>query len=216
MLQKIRGKFNSRVYQQQGFTMAELIIVIAILAVLIVYLVRNFGVRSDDAKIAMVANILSKDVPAAFQSFILENNGCLSPSENDTNTDTLLGDTVAFTADAEQNGIKLLLDNGVPAGTPWQNTVNGDSGPQYAPEYTRWTAEFTSSSDGASYLDVTYPLAGAGNPTRAAELLQTRLLTSNEIHSVNGEAAAGGLTRPDVDTVDAGTGVDLVVRYSCS
>ena len=209
-----------RLRRNQGFTMAELIIVIAILAVLIVYLVRNFGVRSDDAKIAMVGNILSKDVPAAFQSFILENNGCLEPAENAANFENFLEENENnFDADYARTGIKLLLDNGVPAGTPWNNAFTEDSeGPSYSVEYTLWSADFTASDlgEGAAFLEVDYPLSGVGNTSRAVELLTNKLRNSSEVHSVNGVTAAGGLVRGDIDEAAAGGGNNLVVRYACS
>lgn len=210
-----------RVRRSQGFTMAELIIVIAILAVLIVYLVRNFGVRSDDAKIAMVGNILTKDVPAAFQAFILENNGCLDPSENAANFENFLeGDEATSFGGTEAVGIKLLLDNGVPAGTPWQNAFTEDGGvPAYNVDYTIWSAEFTDSlaaAESSAFLEVTYPLVGAGNPSRAATLLSNKLRNSSEVHSVNGVLAAGGLRRSDIDTASTSESTNLVVRYACS
>ena len=203
-----------------GFTMAELIIVIAILAVLIVYLVRNFGVRSDDAKIAMVANILSKDVPAAFQAFVLENNGCLQPAENQSNLENFLdGGANDFDEDPQRTGIKILLDNGVPAGTPWDNAFTEENAvPEYTQDYTRWDARFEPSGDQANqaaFLELDYPLAGVGNVARAVDVLTTKLRNSSEIHSINNVNAAGGLGRPDIDTAPAGDGGAIVVRYSC-
>lgn len=207
--------------RQFGFTMAELIIVIAILAVLIVYLVRNFGVRSDDAKLAMVANILTKDVPAALQAFVLENSGCSDPSENQSNLENFLnGDGNDFDADATRTGIKLLLDNGVPAGTPWLNAFTDDAAPpEYTEEYTQWTAQFSLAGTGdteAAYLEMIYPLTGVGNVARAVDVLTTKLRNSSEVHSVNNVRAAGGLGRPDIDTAPAGDGDNIVVRYTCS
>lgn len=221
---------NKKSKQSQGFTMAELIIVIAILAVLIVYLVRNFGVRSDDAKIAMVGNILSKDVPAALQAFILENNGCINPGINDANFENFLndaGDTGDFSdTDNGFNGRKLLIDNGVPAGTPWRNAVIGTGTDAYAAQYTLWTAEFIPAGTTSSYLDIRYPLTGVGNPERALNLLQAKLRNSSEIHSLNGEFAAGGAARQDIDVIAAGATDNagdgsaaentLSVRYTCS
>ncbi|MEC8011883.1 MAG: type II secretion system protein [Pseudomonadota bacterium] len=205
--------------KSQGFTMAELIIVIAILAVLIVYLVRNFGVRADDAKIAMVSNIMSKDVPAAFQAFILENNGCLSPdpTNNATNLGNILGGTDnTYTADITRTGIKLMLDNGVPAGTPWDNANTGNAQPTYTRAYTKWTADFvTSTGTAGAYLEVVYPLAGAGNISRAQTILETKLQNSSEIHSINGVVAAGGVGRTDI-TAAGTTAGSLTVRYACS
>lgn len=205
--------------KNQGFTMAELIIVIAILAVLIVYLVRNFGVRSDDAKVAMVSNILSKDVPAAFQAFILENNGCLNPDAavNSTNLGNILGGTDnVYDGTTTRTGIKMLLDNGVPAGTPWNNANTGNAQPTYNATYTIWAADFTPSAGTAgAYLEVTYPLAGAGNIARAQTLLETKLQNSSEIHSINGVVAAGGVGRTDITTAGTTAG-SLTVRYACS
>ena len=199
--------------------MAELIIVIAILAVLIVYLVRNFGVRADDAKIAMVSNILSKDVPAAFQAFILENNGCLSPdpTTNATNLGNILGGTDnEYTADNTRTGIKLMLDNGVPAGTPWNNANAGNAQPTYDSDYTKWTAEFnTSVGTAGAYLEVEYPLDGAGNIDRAQTILESKLENSSEIHSINGIVAAGGVGRTDIDPAGETAGI-VTVRYACS
>lgn len=226
--------FNSTRLNQfkkgQGFTMAELIIVIAILAVLIVYLVRNFGVRSDDAKIAMVGNILTKDVPAAFQAFILENNGCINPGTNNANFENFLNDAGEdgdfSDSDDEFNGRKLLIDNGIPAGTPWRNAVIGTGTDSYAADYTLWTAEFVPSGTTSSYLDIRYPLTGVGNPERALNLLQAKLRNSSEIHSLDGEFAAGGAARQDIEVITAGgtanAGDDsaaentLSVRYTCS
>ncbi len=204
---------------QQGFTMAELIIVIAILAVLIVYLVRNFGVRSDDAKIAMVGNILSKDVPAAFQAFILENNGCMDPSANDANIENFLnGGADDFTNDLERTGIKLLLDNGVPAGTPWRNAHTADAATaEYDADYSIWDAEFhLADGDDSAYLSITYPLDGVGNVGRAREVISTKLKNSSEVHSVNGAIAAGGLGRPDVATAAGTDDTVVTVHYTCS
>jgi len=210
-------KLNSS-QRQQGFTMAELIIVIAILAVLVVYLVRNFGVRGDDAKLAMVANILSKDVPAAFQAFILENSGCIDPATNAAHPENFADQAEQFTT--ENAGIKLLLDNGVPAGTPWQNAVaTAADGPGYTTAYTVWDAEFAPSAAGApGFLTLTFPLDGVGNIDRATEQLVQRLRNSSEIHSINGEYAAGGLgaDRNGVAPVAQGQAGALVLGYNCS
>lgn len=201
--------------KSQGFTMAELIIVIAILAVLIVYLVRNFGVRADDAKIAMVSNMLSKDVPAAFQAFILENNGCLNPEGNLSNLDNIIGGNNTYVAGGN-SGIRFLLDNGVPAGTPWQNATGATPTPTQT--YTVWNATFTPAAGTAgAYLDIDYPLAGAGNPARALQILTDKLANSSEIHSVNGSAAAGGSGRSDIANIGASTtATNISVRYACS
>lgn len=201
--------------KSQGFTMAELIIVIAILAVLIVYLVRNFGVRADDAKIAMVSNILSKDVPAAFQAFIMENNGCIDPADNATNIDNILGRS-SYEGEASP-AIKFLLDNGVPAGTPWQTASAGEDGPQYSADYAVWDATFyPADTDGnPAYLEIEYPLLGVGDTDRAQTVLETKLINSSEIHSINGQTAAGGFDRDDIDDA-ADTAGFVTLHYACS
>lgn len=203
----------------QGFTMAELIIVIAILAVLIVYLVRNFGVRSDDAKIAMVTSILTKDVPSAFQAFILENNGCLDPFTNQANLDLIDGSVAnGYAADQSTNGIRILLDNGVPAGTPWDNARDdGTITVGYNQPYTKWSATFVPSGGTDSpHLELTYPLNGVGNLARARSIITAKLQSSTDVHSVDGLTATGGLNRADVPTAASGAGQDVVVHYACS
>ena len=83
-------------------------------------------------------------------------------------------------------------------------------------DYTKWTAEFnTSVGTAGAYLEVEYPLDGAGNIDRAQTILESKLENSSEIHSINGIVAAGGVGRTDIDPAGETAGI-VTVRYACS
>ena len=193
-----------------GFTMVELIIVVGILAVLIVYLVSDFGLKGDDAKSAVVRNILSKDIPAALSTFAYQNNGCVSP----VGRDLLVTNDNAEPYTDENTGYKILLDNGVPAGTPW---VGVGTAFDYTEDHAIWTAEFTPATTTSSgYLDVTYPLLGSGNPEAIQTIIANALQGSPDVHSVNGATGRANSFVTIDGLIDADAEGVLSVRYPCA
>lgn len=87
----------------QGFTLVELITVVAIVSLLVVYITFKLGSSNEDAKVALSTTFLVGNVPAAIGGFRSRHMG-----------------SCASWADDDENAIKGdLIRSGLPENTPW-------------------------------------------------------------------------------------------------
>lgn len=69
-------KFKKNTLNQSGFTLIELVTVIGILAVMSLFVFRQFGDASNDSKYGITQTILLKDAPAAIAGVVLRLGSC--------------------------------------------------------------------------------------------------------------------------------------------
>ena len=79
----------------RGFTLIELVTVIGILAVMSLFIFRQFGAASNDTKFGIAQTVILKDVPTAISNVVMRTGSCGG---------------VTF---------RRLMQNGVPAKNPW-------------------------------------------------------------------------------------------------
>lgn len=95
--------FYRQAKREEGFTLVELITVVAIISLLVVYITIEIGRSNDDAKVGVATTFLLSNVPSAISSFKARHmNSCSSlDGESDENVKT------------------ALVERGVVAETPW-------------------------------------------------------------------------------------------------
>lgn len=134
--------------EQKGFTLVELITVIAVVSLLAIYLSVEIGDAGEDAKVSMASAFLLSNVPQAISSFRSRHAGYCSFSE--TVATTAISTTAGTVGEVVGGATQQLIDRGLFPKTPW-----GD----------QWTASYNSS---ARQITIAFPTTYAEEPLKAA------------------------------------------------
>ncbi|WP_158643589.1 type II secretion system protein [Ketobacter alkanivorans] len=164
-------QLNNRGLNSKGFTLVELIAVVAIISMIAVYITIEINQSSDDAKIGLATAFLTSNVPGAISSFRARHmSSCRAIDDEFT-----IGDET-YTAGGEATKANLV-NRGLAANTPWDDV---------------WTAEF---NDDTREITIEFPLVGTNADTVQADL-EANLTGRAQVVSVTGGAvgdASSGL-----------------------
>ena len=126
---------------QDGFTLVELITVVAIISLLVVFMTIQVGRTNDDAKLGIATSFLLGNVPSAIGSYKSRHmSSCTNLPD---------GDASATNSD-KKTVTELLHDRGLVANTPWD---------------VAWTAFYT---NGVRQITVDFPTTGSEDVSQAA------------------------------------------------
>ena len=193
--------------EQKGFTLVELITVIAIVSLLAIYLSVEMSDSGEDAKIGMATVFLLKNVPTAINSFKARHGGLCRDLPDGDGSDTTTN------LDATQ----ALLDRGLHPETPWGDTW-----------FARYNVDVRQLTIGFPTDHAAEPATTAGDIGVAAnEKLQTvfafggaALTSPVGTIAVETAALAPGATSGDIDknySVGCTTGENLAcITYDCN
>ena len=159
--------------QQNGFTLVELIAVVAIISMIAVYITIEINQSSDDAKIGLATAFLTSNVPSAISSYRARHlSSCVTMVNPENNGDDLDGDGVVTVKD-------LLMARGLARTTPWAD---------------EWEATFDNAT---REITLVFPLTGT-NAGDVAAALTSNLENRSQIVSIdNGldeNATSGDIT----------------------
>lgn len=135
---------------QNGFTLVELITVVAIISLLVVYISIQVGRSNDDAKVGIATTFLLGNVPSAIASYKSRHmSSCTSlPSSTGSGTGTGAGtDTLK----------SLLTDRGLVGNTPWDEP---------------WTVSYDNSN---RIIKLTFPTKGSEDADKAAQDIRANI-----------------------------------------
>ena len=157
--------------EQKGFTLVELITVIAMVSLMAVYLSIEMSSASEDAKIAMASTFLLDNVPKAISSFRARHNYTCS----DLNVGP--GGTGAVDATVQ------LTDRGLFSGTPWEDV---------------WAARYNSS---VRQLTIEFPTTHADDPAVAARIIGENVHKGLQVVFAHGGSALASPVGPTGNSV---------------
>lgn len=178
-----------RMKQSNGFTLVELIAVVAIISMIAVYITIEINRSSDDAKIGIATAFLTSNVPSAISSYRARN---LASCRNiaDTFTPSESGATAITQG---QNAVTAnLVRRGLSAITPWND---------------EWVAGY---DDTNREIIFAFPTTGT-NASDVTDALNTNLQNRPQI--VSASLTATGSNVPTFVTQPDGT---VYIVYSCS
>jgi len=157
----------------KGFTLVELIAVVAIISMIAVYITIEINRSSDDAKVGIATAFLTSNVPAAISSYRARHlASCVSlPSGAETAVDSD-GKTVRA----------ILIERGLAAQTPWADD---------------WSASY---DNGERQLTLVFPVNGANAGAIAVDL-NSNLQERGQVVSSTSSATAGTATTSATVTV---------------
>lgn len=182
-------KLSKAKLNQSGFTLIELVTVIGILAVMSLFVFRQFSGASDDTKFGIAQNVLIKDIPRAIASGLLRKGNCRAI---DTAT---------------------LVDQGININNPWGNPWTG--GYSIATDGT-WTISGAggvyAASTSETQVAVRYELPSAKD---AVDMAQSIYMIAGPIHDNAGPGAIGDLDGL-ADPGDGVNGAGIVISTSSS
>jgi len=160
-------QLNNRGLNSKGFTLVELIAVVAIISMIAVYITIEINQSSDDAKIGLATAFLTSNVPGAISSFRARHMSSCRAIADGANLGVQDGDEAT-----KAN----LVNRGLAANTPWDD---------------EWTAEF---DDETREITIYFPLVGTNAETVQTDLA-TNLTGRAQVVSVTegavGEASSG-------------------------
>lgn len=165
-------QLNNRGLNSKGFTLVELIAVVAIISMIAVYITIEINQSSDDAKIGLATAFLTSNVPGAISSFRARHMSSCRAIDDEV---TIGGETYAEGDVATKAN---LVNRGLAANTPWDD---------------EWTASF---DDAAREITIEFPLVGTNADTVQTDLA-TNLTGRAQVVSVTAGgvgAASSGLT----------------------
>ncbi len=158
--------------KSSGFTLVELIAVVAIISMIAVYITIEINRSSDDAKIGIATAFLSSNVPAAISSYRARNLGSCRAIDDAAATGENLpalptGDTASVVK-------QRLVARGLAPETPWDDL---------------WSAVYDDATD--RDITITYPVVGTNSTAIATDII-TNLQGRSQI--VSATAAGGSIT----------------------
>lgn len=175
--------------KDRGFTLVELIAVVAIISMIAVYITIEINKSSDDAKIGIATAFLTSNVPGAISSYRARN---LSSCRGLTNEGiAAMDDSVKIDIDQEDGfTIKdVFVARGLSPRTPWDD---------------KWSVEY---DDTSRQIKLNFPVGGDANKSEAiVQDLLKNLGDKSQIESID---TAG------YQTTD-GAQKGLLAIYNCS
>ena len=166
-------QLNNSQSNSKGFTLVELIAVVAIISMIAVYITIEINQSSDDAKIGLATAFLTSNVPGAISSFRARHmSSCRAIDDGGT----IGGETYTEADDATKAN---LVARGLAANTPWDDD---------------WTAAF---DDDERNITITFPVSGT-NAFSVAQDLVTNIDGRSQVVSIENDvtdgATAGNVT----------------------
>lgn len=157
----------------KGFTLIELITVIAIVSLLVVYITFELGSTNEDAKVSMATTFFVGNVPAAISAYRARNmNSC--------------------------DALNLLEEGPIAPEIAIRDELVRSGLPEFTPWGERWTAAY---SRDARRLYIIFPFTGSEDPVRAARAIVNNLWGAPQIDAILG-ANADPLTVAFAEYVD--------------
>ncbi|MDX1693092.1 MAG: type II secretion system protein, partial [Ketobacteraceae bacterium] len=136
---------------RKGFTLVELITVVAIVSLLVVYITIKLGSSNEDAKVALASTFILGNVPTAISSYKARHmNSCTALTDFNDDTD---GDAVR----------EELIKRGLVRTTPW----NED-----------WSARYINRD---RLVQIIMPLAGSEDPDGSARDVAQNIFDAPQI-----------------------------------
>lgn len=150
--------------KEKGFTLVELITVVAIVSLLVVYITIKLGSSNEDAKVALASTFILGNVPTVISSYKARHmNSCDG-----------LG-----TLDATDNDAALreeLISRGLVGTTPWNE---------------EWTANY---DDTNRLLRIIFPTSGMENPLVSSQDIVSNIWDAPQIDGLAMAANVTGIT----------------------
>lgn len=152
--------------KEQGFTLVELIVVVAIIAMIAIYVTIEINQSNDDAKLALATAFLASSMPNAISSYRARNLGsCRNIGDNAEDTENLPSLPAGDTGSALK---QRLVKRGLAPTTPWDGF---------------WNA--TTDTSDTSIITVTYPVPSSDQMADARADLTANLEKITQVLSVN-------------------------------
>ena len=189
--------FVNKYKRQSGFTLVELITVVALIALMSVYISVQISRSTDDAKVGLAVTFMLSTMPAAIASYKARNLGqctgigdvAILPDnvtipKGDTNMGTA---STAVDASYDATTVKLnLFLRGATNLTPW--------GDPWSAVYNSPTVGTTVTTDGSKVVIITFPTTGSDDPGQTAIDLAALLDTKAQIVDATSSALGVAVT----------------------
>ncbi|MDY6920074.1 MAG: type II secretion system protein [Pseudomonadota bacterium] len=161
---------RNKLKQNAGFTLVELIAVVAIISMIAVYVTIEINQSSDDAKVGLATAFLTSNVPSAISSYRARH---MANCRSITNYPD---DAVDLNGDGDYDVADVLIERGLAPTTPWGDT---------------WVAEY---SDETREITIRFPFNGTNAEVVRDDILVNLTNRPQMVSVEDGGSQAGGAT----------------------